>query len=175
MCTHSHTVSGLGSLAVSPAAGGCPASSRGHTSPRGPTLGAGTQAPHKHADTHYRWDVALDPLPISWSPEPPVLHTQIHTLTGVSARPQSLCSTWPGLPAPPAGIRQMHTGFSLDFMATPKSLLLLPLLLHCPQSSHHTHAPSPDPATWALVTHGQIWAAGTDTPIGTYSIEPFTQ
>lgn len=100
MCTRTHTenttgpATGLGSLAVCPPAGICPASSTGHTSPRGPTPGAGTQDPLTSMQTlNYRalWDVALDPLPSSWSPEPPVTsRTNTHTNGGPSQTPESL-------------------------------------------------------------------------------------
>lgn len=128
-------------------------------------------------DTHYRalWDVALEPLPSGWSPEPPITScTNTHTNGGLSQTPESLQQlAW--TPSSSSCIIQMHTGFILDFMATPKSLLLLPLLLHCPRSSRPTHTPSPDPATGAFVTYGQTQPAGTETPMGTHSIEPLTQ
>lgn len=99
---------------------------------------------------------------------PPLLHAQIHTLMGSQPDP-SLCNTWPGLPAPPAVSYRWTRGFFWTSWPLP-SLLLLLLLLHCPQSSHPTHIPSPDPATWALVTHGQTQPPGTETPTGTHSI-----
>lgn len=82
----------LGSLAVCPAAGICPASSTGHTSPCGPTPGAGTPDPLTNTQTLITEPSGMWPWTLysSRSPEPPVTScTNIHTNRGPSQTPVS--------------------------------------------------------------------------------------
>lgn len=79
----------------------CPASSTG------PHSGCWYSDPSQTCRYSLQSPLGCNPGPLYSSAVPQsllLLHAKIHTLMGVSvsARPQSLCSTWPGLPAPPA-------------------------------------------------------------------------
>lgn len=103
---------GLGLTRSLPRAGSARLAAQGTPAPAAPLCVLVLRPPHKYADTHYRalWDVALDPLPSSWSPEPPVTScTNTHTNAGLSQTPESLQHlAW--TPSSSSCIIQMHTG-----------------------------------------------------------------